>query len=816
MQDFEKLGAFYLGRAHDVDAGETKDEVLLYDAKDLCTHALCVGMTGSGKTGLCISLLEEAAIDGIPALIIDPKGDMGNLMLNFPELAAKDFGPWIDPAEALRKGMEPDAYAEHMAGVWREGLASWGQDGERIQRLRDAADVAIYTPGSNAGIPLTVLRSFDAPAKELVEDSEAFADRIQSAVAGLLGLLDIDANPVQSREAILLSNILQTAWVAGEGLGIADLIRQIQSPPFERLGVLDVESFYPSKDRTGLAMRLNGLLASPSFAQWMEGEPLDIDKLLYTEKGKPRLAVLSIAHLSESERMFFVTTLLGEVVAWMRQQSGTSSLRALLYMDEIYGFFPPVKEPPSKRPMLTLLKQARAFGLGVVLATQNPVDLDYKGLSNIGTWFIGRLQTERDKARVLDGLEGAMTGGGKRFDRAKLDATLSGLGKRVFLMNNVHENGPVVFHTRWALSYLGGPLSRDRIKLLMADRRSADEASGEAAAKSSGKTGSAAASPRVATPEKEAPERPVAPPEANEGFLACRGNLSGGHRIVHRPALGVTAKVHYASARAKIDHWVDLSVLAPFDDDDVVWDEADYVEGPELKLRDEPDVEGTFAELPAAAGQAKSYTGWQRDLKKHLYQEREIVTWKCPETKLVSQLGEGEGAFRARVVQAAHEKRDMTMEKLRGRYIPKLERVRERIRKAEEKVGKEEEQYESKRSGSWIKLGTSLLGALTSRKLSTSSRKLGSAARSMRTASKEKADIARAERDLDARREELAELEERFEGELAELDRDVRAEDVELESITIRPRKTDLDVDLPRLVWVPWKVDGQGIAERVS
>ncbi len=367
-------------------------------------------MTGSGKTGLCVSLLEEAAIDGIPAIIIDPKGDLANMMLTFPELQPEDFEPWIDPQEAARKGVTPTELAKRTVETWKSGLASWDQKPERIARLRDAVEIAIYTPGSTTGRPLTVLRSLDAPKSEFRTDSGAMRDRIMSAVSGLLGLIGIDADPLASREHILLSSILDLGWQKGLNLELPDLIQSIQKPPFDRLGVFDIETFFPAKDRLALAMRMNNLLASPGFAAWMTGEPLDIQRLLYTSAGKPCLSILSIAHLSDAERMFFVTLLLNETISWMRSQPGTSSLRAILYMDEIFGYFPATANPPSKMPMLTLLKQARAFGLGIVLATQNPVDLDYKGLSNTGTWFIGRLQTERDKARIMEGLESA--GGG--------------------------------------------------------------------------------------------------------------------------------------------------------------------------------------------------------------------------------------------------------------------------------------------------------------------------------------------------------------------------------------------------------------------
>ena len=538
-QPFEKLGAFYLGRVQDLEAGKTTSEYLLYDARDLTTHALCVGMTGSGKTGLCVSLLEEAGIDGIPAIVVDPKGDIGNLLLTFPQLQPEDFRPWIDQSEAARQGQSPDEYAEVTATRWRQGLADWDQDGARIERFRSAVDLAIYTPGSSAGLPLTVLRSFVAPSPTIIEDVDAFRDRVASAAAGLLALLGIDIDPVRSREFILVSSLLDQAWRQGRDLDIASLIQEIQTPPVEKIGVMDVNTFYPKKDRMALSMALNSLLASPSFAGWLEGEPLDIKRLLYTPQGKPRISILSISHLSDAERMFFVTILLNELLAWVRSQPGTPSLRALFYMDEVFGYFPPVANPPSKTPMLTLLKQARAFGVGMVLATQNPVDLDYKGLSNCGTWFLGRLQTERDKARVLDGLEGASSQAGAQFDRREMDRILSGLDGRVFLMNNVHEEEPVVFHTRWAMSYLRGPLTREQIRTLMAER-SADSDSGSASASDGEPTRlevemeqvEAAAAPAVPTLRTG-----KVPADVPQRYLEVRREKPESARLVYYPAL---------------------------------------------------------------------------------------------------------------------------------------------------------------------------------------------------------------------------------------------------------------------------------------
>lgn len=470
---FEKLGGFYLGRPYDPAKKSREPGIILYDSKDLVTHAVCVGMTGSGKTGLCIALLEEAALDGVPSIAIDPKGDLTNLMLTFPELRPEDFRPWINEDDARAQSLSPDEFAAQQAQLWKDGLAEWGQDGDRIRRLKDAADFAIYTPGSSAGIPISIVASFAAPADAVREDSELLRDRVTTTATSLLGLLGIAADPVQSREHILIANLLTRAWSAGEDTDLETLIEQIQKPPLPKVGALDLESFYPEKERSQLAVKMNNLLASPGFNAWLEGVPLDIGQLLRSESGKPRVAIVSIAHLSEPERMFFVSLLLNQVLDWVRAQSGTTSLRAILYMDEIFGYFPPVAEPPSKRPLLTLLKQARAYGLGIVLATQNPVDLDYKGLANTGTWLLGRLQTERDKARVLEGLEGASASAQAEFDKGKIDTLLSGLSKRIFLMHNVHEDAPVVFESRWAMSYLRGPLTRDQIKKLMDGKRPA-------------------------------------------------------------------------------------------------------------------------------------------------------------------------------------------------------------------------------------------------------------------------------------------------------------------------------------------------------
>lgn len=826
MQNLEGLGTFYLGRRFDMDAGETTAEPLLYDAKDLTTHAVCVGMTGSGKTGLCISLLEEAAIDGVPAIAIDPKGDLGNLLLTFPGLQPGDFRPWVDAGEATRAGMTADQYAGHIAKVWAEGLADWDQDGGRIQRFRDAVDIAIYTPGSSAGLPLTVLRSFAAPSAEVLGDTDALRERISSATSGLLALLGIDADPIRSREHILISNLLDRAWRAGRNLDIAGLIRDIQSPPFDKVGFLDLESFYPAADRGQLAMSLNNLLASPGFAGWMEGEPLDIQKLLYMPDGKPRLSIVSIAHLSDTERMFLVTILLNEVLAWVRSQPGTSSLRAILYMYEVFGFFPPTANPPSKRPMLTLLKQARAYGLGVVLATQNPVDLDYKGLSNTGTWFLGRLQTERDKLRVLEGLEGASAAAGARFDRAKMEATLAGLGQRVFLMNNVHDDHPVVFHTRWALSFLRGPMTRTQIQQLMEPRKAAAQRKDETLELSvtpmpTMQPATAAQSARVreTVADAQAPEAqpPMVPATVEQKYLRAVTTPSpAAARIVYRPALLGVGKLHFVRATYKVDHWQDVVLLldARSGVPDDLWEAADQLTA-EPEFQDKPTAGAAFASLPAGMTRASNYKSWGSKLKSFLYREHELTVYKCAELKQYSHAGETEGDFRVRVRQLAVEARDIELEKLKSTYGSKRNTLVDRLRRAEERVDREKSQASSAVLSSAISIGTTLLGALTGRKMlsRTNVSKAGTAMRSVTRAGQQRSDISRAEENVEAIEEKIAALDAEFEQEAERVKREFRPDALELEELPVRPRKSDIAVEPVALVWAPWTVDRDGIAE---
>ncbi|MCW0220008.1 MAG: DUF87 domain-containing protein, partial [Prosthecobacter sp.] len=612
---YEKLGAFYLGRGYDLESKQLQDDLIMYDSKDLVTHGVVLGMTGSGKTGLCLALLEEAAMDGVPLIAIDPKGDIGNALLTFPNLSPEEFKPWVNTDDARRKGVSVEDYATQQSQMWTKGLADWGQGADRIRKLRDTVDMAIYTPGSSAGLPVSILSSLDCPPAAVLEDAETLGDRIESTVSSLLGLMGIEADPVQSAEHILLSNIIAYAWKKGQNVSLENLIRQIQQPPIRKIGVVDIETFCPESKRSALAMKLNNLIASPGFATWLEGEPLDIQRMYYTPEGKPRITIFNIAHLSDSERMFFVSLLLNQLLGWMRSQQGTTSLRAMFYMDEIYGYLPPSAMPPSKKPLMILLKQARAFGLGLLVATQNPVDLDYKALANIGTWWIGRLQTERDKARLLDGLEGAISSSGGTLDRKTLEVAISGLGNRVFLMNNVHEDGPVVFHVRWIMSYLSGPLARDQVKRLMDPLRPAKQAV------ASGEDDGFLPPGATAAPAADRNTiKPRLPEGTAEYFLASEVSSD---TLCYVPAILRSAEVNFDDTRRKISGRSNITLvnLIDINNQRVLWDK--FVDIPrDVNLsswESAPEDGAEYTDLPGAAMKSSTYTSIKKDYADWVY-----------------------------------------------------------------------------------------------------------------------------------------------------------------------------------------------------
>ncbi|MBN2463176.1 MAG: ATP-binding protein [Dehalococcoidia bacterium] len=805
MEDYEKLGVFYLGRPYDLGTKSAKEGLILYDSKDLVTHGVCVGMTGSGKTGLCIGLLEEAALDGVPAIVIDPKGDLPNLLLTFPELRTEDFAPWINEDDARKKGLSAEEYAKKQADMWKNGLASWGQTGERISRLRQSADFVIYTPGSSAGIPVSILKSFAAPPAAILDDTELLGERISSTATSLLGLMGKEADPIRSREHILISTILDSAWKQGRDLDLASLIQYIQTPPVAKIGVMDIESFYPSKDRFDLALSLNNLLAAPGFSAWLEGEPLDINGILYTPDGKPRVSIFSIAHLNDSERMFFVSLLLNQILGWTRMQSGTTSLRAIVYMDEIFGYFPPVANPPSKAPLLTLLKQARAFGVGILLATQNPVDLDYKGLANTGTWFIGRLQTERDKMRVLEGLEGVAASTGVKFDRQGMEETLAGLGSRIFLVNNVHEDAPEVFETRWVMSYLRGPMTRIQIKALM-DPRKAAGVSVRAAAPVAPTSAPAYHAVAVSGGDKKA-DRPLLPPDVTQYFVPVRGSKAAGQTLTYNPMLLGMAQVHFADTKTGVAVSRESTFITQITDDPIAinWDNSEEAGFNISDLDKSPNESARYSQLPAVASNAKSYGVWSKDFADWLYRNQKLELFKSPTLKQVSKVGESERDFRIRLQQGAREQRDDETEKLRQRYASKMTTLQDQVRRAEQAVEREAEQAKQQKMQTAISVGTTLLSAFVGRK-AVSYSSLGRATTAARGASrimKESQDIQRAKETMATYQQRLQELESSFKSDMDALAAKTDPLTEELEKVSVRPAKKDIDVRLTTLAWVP-------------
>ena len=798
-------GHFYLGGLLDESGNRT--EALTYEAADLTTHGVIVGMTGSGKTGLGIDLLEEALLSGIPALIIDPKGDMTNLLLNFPDLAPSDFRPWIDESTARRQSVTADELAAQVAGQWKDGLASWDIDQARMRRLADQAKFTVYTPGSTSGTSLNVLGSLRAP--DLI-DTEAIRDEIEGFVSSILVLAGINSDPISGPEHILLATIIEWAWSQKQDLDLASLIVQVQQPPFRKLGVFELDAFIPPGDRTDLALKLNGLVASPSFAAWREGEPLDIGVLLGhgTEaSGKTHGAIFYLAHLSEPERQFFVTLLLSKLVTYMRSQQGSSDLRALVYMDEVVGFCPPTAEPPSKKPILTLAKQARAFGYGMVLTTQNPMDFDYKVMSNAGTWMIGRLQTERDKARILEGMQSASG----VTDLGELDRNISGLDKRQFLLHMSRGKPPVVFTTRWAMSYLAGPLTKDQLSRLPGAPAVTQAPAPEAAPPSQpAATSSAQPAPtELPIPTTAAPDAVTlapAPAPGTQAFYldpaapwAEKVGATTDPATTLKPMVAATVNLLYDESPAKIEHREVFEAILtrpglPLTDQNVIavdHDVRDFTPNP-------PDG-AQFGGPEQPIGKASFWTGLRTDLVDYLVASRRIRVWKNPGLKLYSRVGELESEFRARCIETANDQSDRAIASLRDKYRVRIEGVRDQLAVADRRVADLDADIEARRQEEMMSGAGDLLGALLGgRRRNTISR---AASRRSQTRQTE----ARREKAVGTKADKLADLAE-LEAELAEevLNITSKWDDVAalIQPVEIPLEKVDVKVAEMKLVWV--------------
>jgi len=783
---YEKLGLFYLGKEIDIENGEKTENLLLVKNKNLTTHAAIIGMTGSGKTGLGISMIEEAVLDKIPSIIIDPKGDMGNLLLAYDDFDPKKFEPWVDEGEAEKKGMSREEYAQVTAQKWEHGILGDYQNRERVKRYKNGADFTIFTPGSSSGIPISALSSFDAPSADVLDDPDTFSYLLGSTVTSILALVGIDADPLKSKEYLLLATIFNYFWKKEIDLSLEELIGHVANPPFEKVGVLQLKSFYPQNERLKLAMLLNNVLASPTFAAWISGNPLDIESLLYTEDAKPRVSILSIAHLNDNERMFFVTLFLNKFISWMRTQSGTSSLRALLYMDEIYGFFPATSNPPSKNPMLLLLKQARAYGIGIVLSTQNPVDLDYKGLSNIGSWFIGRLQTKQDIERVIDGLvksgEGAM-------DKNTISELLANLGKRVFLFKSAHRDKISLFSTRWVMSYLRGPLSKPQIELLMADKKAKKQKTVE----------------EITITKKETPELGATQPLLSDKIDQYYFNPNPNQAPAYEPYIVANATVRYYNSKRAIDTEEDFYYKYFIDerDKDIDWENGEVNED-DFDLYDiAPSEDATFARIPRFLSEADSLNEFEKEFEEYLYHDKRLTLYKVAPLKLESEVGEKLTQFKIRVADELREKRDEAIEKLKSKFEKKKLSLDKKYQRALDKLEKEQADVSARSTDTLLAFGMTVLDAFLGRstlKRSTASR-AGSTIRNARRMYSEKDDVVMAERKVLEIEEEIEALAETLEEEIEKLSLDYEIENYDIEEFYIKPRRSDItDVEM-LLLW---------------
>ncbi len=774
MQElYEKLGLFYLGKDIDKQSMEVTEALTLLKNKNFTTHAAIIGMTGSGKTGLGVSIIEEAVIDNIPSVIIDPKGDMGDLCLTDPSFAPASFESWVAD-EARSKDANVSEYAKKIADMWKEGIESWGQSTERVQKFHDVKKT-IYTPGSSAGVSINVMNSLEVPPAQIMEDSDTFATYLKSTTTSLLSLVGIDADPLESKEYILLAQIITKSWIAEESLSIESIIGKILNPSFKKIGVLPLDDFYPQGDRFKLATKFNALLASPSFSLWLQGDSLDIQKLLYDENGKAKVAIFSISHLNDEERMFFVTLLLNKYIAWMRRQSGTSALKTLLYMDEIFGFFPPTKNPPSKEPMLLLLKQARAFGVGVVLSTQNPVDLDYKGLSNIGTWFIGRLQTTQDIERVIDGLGGKV---GSSFDKKEIKNLLSNLKERTFFLKSAHLDDIRLFSTRWVMSYLKGPLKRDEISILMQEQKAAQNI------------------------KVKSVETMVKDTSALESYQNIDASIpqyyetDASEQNIFSPTLGAKVTIHFYHQQKGIDVESAFELFVPLNEKQqrIIWEDAVEEELAFDRFPHTAPSHAKFHPLPEIVLEDKGLVKTIRELKETLYRERDLELLRCISPKLESKVGETRADFIVRLQDSLNDQKEVEIEKLQARYGQKEKTLVGRLSRAKDRVEKEA----SDSTGSMIEAGIAVLGALFGRKSPTS---IGRAVSKGSKILKERGEMSRAEESMATIEEEIEGLEHELEDKIDALNEKYSADNCEIETFSIKPRKTDIDVEICAVVW---------------
>lgn len=776
--DYEKLKLFYLGK----ETLEDKSVVpLVYKNKDLMTHAAIIGMTGSGKTGLGISLLEEAAIDNIPSIIIDPKGDMSNLLLTFPNLQASDFEPWIDESLVQSSGLNLKEFAQKTAKDWENGIVNDFQDKKRIEKLKNSADFTIYTPGSNSGVQVSILSSFKAPNDLILEDSDALIELINSTVSSILSLIELENNS-SSKESLIISSILMNCYTNKKDISLEELISLIITPPFDKIGVFDLETYYSKDSRLKLALKLNNIIANTNFKNWIEGESLDISNLLYDEQGKAKVSIFSISHLNDSQRMFFVTLLLNEIVSWMRRQEGTSSLKALLYMDEIFGYFPPNSNPPSKQPMLTLLKQARSFGLGVVLSTQNPVDIDYKGLSNIGTWFIGRLQTKQDKEKVIDGLSSANSS----FDKNELMKIISNLEKRSFILKNINEEGIKIFKTRWALSYLKGPISKDGIKKLMEHKILKKDTQQNKEEKIIKKTNSDF-------------KKPLLPLLLEEKFIY--NTINDNYYL--QGYLLLSCKIHFVNSAKNIDMIENYSYTYYLNEDDNEFMVDDLEEFIQNNFQTKSRENSSYYPIPSFIQNEKSLKNIEKTFSNFIYTNKRLNLYKIEKLKLISKPKESLQDFKIRVQDRLNESIDEEIEKIKIKFIKQEEQLQKKLQTLQSKLQREQQQASKATADTIISIGASILGAFFGKSLlnKTNISKVATTARGANRVLKEKSDVNVVQEDIEELNYEIDKLKEELQIQIDKINNEFKMTNFQIEETFFKPKRGDIFDLKIELLW---------------
>ncbi|PIE47633.1 MAG: ATP-binding protein [Gammaproteobacteria bacterium] len=780
----EKLGEFYLGTTL---LPKTKaEQATLYDAADLTTHAVIIGMTGSGKTGLGISLLEEASLDNIPVIAIDPKGDLGNLALNFPERKAKHFAPWLDAGVATSQGLAIEELAEKTAKFWDTGLNESGQSTHRQQALKNGNEVTIYTPGSKSGIPIALLSEFAPPPKSILNDAEAYAESLDATIGGLLGLIGIEADSLSS-EHVFLVQILKTAWDNEQTLTLADLIGQMLNPPFDKVGILPLDNVVSEKARQSLAMKLNTLIASPSFASWLAGVPLDSNRLFYGENNRPQTSVLNIAHLNDEQRMFFITLLLNNLINWMRRQQGTSTLRAILYMDEVVGYLPPTANPPSKRLLLLLLKQARAFGIGVVLSTQNPIDLDYKALSNAGTWLIGRLQTAQDRARVTEGLLSAGDGG---LNKTQLDDWFDQLGKRQFLLHNVHASAPLIFKTRWAMSYLAGPLSKSAIKQLTAQHNQ-----NSTAHLGSSTTATKQNQDNTKTTSVVNNSTPVLAPNIERWYLPTVPKANG-NATCYQPIILAHVRVFYDDTKSDTNEHINYALQCQLVEDELDWHNAKPLPISWSQLQKTSHQPALYKDTPASLQDEKLWKAWHKKLKQYIRQQHQLTLWYAPALKMYSTVGEEQATFKNRLITPLHEARDLAIKSIKEDITKNITKLEKKQISLEKKLA----DATDKASGGWMDAGLSIGSALTGlfssrKKLSvTNARRMKTAMNKVGNVSDKREKRAEIESQIELLKDEIKTLQADERLQIDALSNQYNIENTVIEPFEITAKATDIEV----------------------